>query len=658
MKKLRTIAYDFSELCFVNSEMLDDDIRLQFLSRLKAIELRFSGLSGNLIYEQTGVSNSEQSRLTKRFLSLDPDGEYWGDRALLPGKHLNGYNRKAPFAKKRTGQHGSLSGVLSATLDKYPSVRENFVKQVWSIHTANKGMKFEKGILYAFFKKLLREAGVGDDEWPFNERRGGRRSIEKLIDEILDTNFVHASLTLGTKGETHARLGTGELGLIDANIPFDTIELDAYKVDKFCIINVEPLPGIYVPRVIERFWLLAVVEKVTKGFLACNFVFSSEVRAQDVHDILVDAFLGDWKPIEHLTVENLEYSPGSGMMGYILPETQKTLWSSVSLDNAMAHHAIKVKEKLRNNLGFAINFGQLGHPERRWLIENTFHQIASKIMHRTPSTTGSNPYSGRADKAEEKAEMYEVFVDEARQVLDTWVAAYNITPKMGSNYSKSPAELMYAHFHNKKQRLIYPRANQSAVNKFQLKEDIELRRVRGSVKAGVAPHINFAKARYTNPRLAESTHLLGYEVLIKIDPDDYRYVEAYLADGTSLGILTVLGFWCKTRHSGITRKIIYQAYLDRTFEVSHPDDIVLSYLHHLTKNANKKNNLQFTRMYYELMSKNGELDFETSDIEDSDMPITSIDRNEDSPQGSKGSLAPDDVGSIDEEFRMPVGGTE
>jgi len=660
MKKIRELNFDFSEIIYVDVDALDQETRKIFIPRLRAMELRVAGLKGDLIKQQTGISNSEQSRLFKRFISLDSDGKYWGGRALLPGQHINGYQRKASIHKKRSSQHGSLSGILTATFKKYPKVEEDFIAEIWSFHRLNRGMKFDLGILYSAFKKLLREAGVRDDEWPFSEKRGGRRTVQKFIKKVLETDYIRASLSLGSKGLTHARLGSGEMGLIDANIPFDTIELDAYKVDKFCIMNVEPLPGIYVPRLIERFWLLGVAEKSTKGFLACRFVFSSEVRAQDVHDILIDAFLGDWKPMSYISVKDLNYPPGSGMMGYILPEIRNMLWSTVSLDNAMAHHANKVKEKLRQNLGFSINYGQLGHPERRWLIENTFKQISHKIMHRVPSTTGSNPNDGRADKPEEKAEIYEVFVDEAQQILDVWVATYNITPQMGSNFSKSPAEMMHAYLHNKKQRLIFPKANNAVVNKVQLRADFEIRIVRGSYESGVAPHITLAKAKYTNSVLSRSPNLFGTELLIKINPDDYRTVEAILPDGTSLGTLTVLGYWRKTRHSGITRKIINQAYNDRTFELTYLDDIVLSYLHHLARNPNKKHNLGFTRMYYELMLKGYDGESELlDDLSDAQPSASDNDPGAvDLPQESAGIAVLDERKSIDDEFWETPGGTE
>jgi len=598
--KISALDLVFSASIYVDPDRLDFNTRKVFLKRLKAMELRVAGCSADLIYQQTRISNSEQTRYYKRFISLDESGCYWGDRALLPRAHINGYQRKAPFGEKRTSQQGSLSGVLTATLDKYPQVKTDFIEAIWSHHSEHQGMKFDHSMLYAKFRKLLLKAGATLDEWPFNEKRGGRRTIEKLINKVLETDFIRASLTLGQKGRTHARLASGEIGLIDANLPFDIVELDAYKVDKYCIINVEPLPGIYVSRLVERFWLLAVVERISKGILACRFVFSSEVRAQDVHDILIDAFVGDWQPMKEITVEDLAYAPGSGMIGYILPETQRMLWGGLFLDNAMAHHANKVKEKVRDSLGFSINYGQLAHPERRWLVENTFNQIAHKIMHRIPSTTGSSPTDGRVKNPEEMAERYEVFVDEAQQVLDVWVAAYNITPKSGSNFSKSPAELLHAYIHNKKQRLIFPLADKSTTSKIQLRKDIEMRRVQGNIAGGVAPHITLDKAKYTNSQLARSPSLIHTELMIKINPDDYRYVEAILPDGMSLGTLTVLGFWRKNRHSVITRKIINKAYLDRTFELVYLDDIVLSYIYHLTKNANKKNNLEFTRMYYEL----------------------------------------------------------
>jgi len=118
----------------------------------------------------------------------------------------------------------------------------------------------------------------------------------------------------------------------------------------------------------------------------------------------------------------------------------------------------------------------------------------------------------------------------------------------------------------------------------------------------VAPHITIDKARYTNKVLSRSLELVGQRLLVKIDPKDLRQVEAILPNGQSLGCLSVLGYWSKTAHSRITRKLINRALRDRTLEITRKDDIVMSFVDNLLSKPNKRSLLEWQRMERELSS--------------------------------------------------------
>ncbi|MDZ4316917.1 MAG: hypothetical protein U0989_19395 [Azonexus sp.] len=596
----RLKGINLEELMHINPEALQEDVREVFANRLAVIRLIHQGRTGNFIYRQCGISNSEQTRLAIRFLQRDPEGRYFGDRALIPQVRTTEYRRSAPIQPMRSQQQGGLSGVLKLTLERYPTVATEISNFILRFHSDFSGQKFDRKFIAAKFRSILKGAGVTEDEWPFNHKGLGQRTIEEYIDEILCSDFMCAASTLGEFGVTHAQIGSGEQGLISPSLPFDVVQLDAYKVDQMCIVKAEPLPGIHTSRVIDRFWLLAAVDSVSTGVLAARFVFSSEVRAQDVEDVLIDAFLGNWKPRDEAELQNLSYVPGSGMIGYVLPETRGALWGALFLDNAMAHHADKIKIKLKELIGFSVSYGQLKRPERRSIIENTFKQIAEQVMHRSPSTTGSGPGFGRAADAEENAEKYEVFVDEAECLLDVWLANLNVTPRSGSTFSMSPVELIRAHMNNYKMPIYLPVARVESLNKTKLSLDVEYCVVRGSAESGVAPHITIDKARYTNNVLSRSLDLVGQRLLVKISPKDLRQVEAVLPNGQSLGCLNVLGYWSKTAHSRITRKLINRALKDRTLEITRKDDIVMSFVDGLLRKRNKRSLLEWQRMEREL----------------------------------------------------------
>jgi hypothetical protein len=600
-------------------------------------------------------------------MSIDASGTEFGDRALIPQSRIKPYNRDKSFSNKRTQQQGGLSGILRHTLEQYPGVKYEYEKFVLSYHAKFTGVRFDRRFLAAKFRDLLRKAGVQDDSWPFNESGLGLRSIEKYTNNIINSDFEIASRTLGVEGATHASLGTGIEGLISGALPFDIIQLDAYKVDKFCIVNTEPLPGVFVSRVIDRFWLLAVIEAETEGVMAARYVFSSEVRAQDVEDLLLEAFLGTWEPRK-----NVQYYPGSGMLSYIVPEAKNVLFGVLYLDNAMAHHANKIKKKLQETLGFSTNYGQLKRPERRSIIENTFKQTAHQFMQRLPSTTGSNPRNGRAKNPEGNAEKYNIFVNQAEDALDVWLANYNITPKLGKTFSLSPAEFLRAMIHNDKQKLMLPTASKDLISRASLLHDVEYCVVRGSAVGGIAPHITLDKAKYTSPVLANSAGLIGSKLLVKIFSKDFRTVEAFLPTGERLGVLTVLGYWRKTPHSRITRKAINRAHYARTFEIVRKDDIVLSYVDSLIGLRGKKNLLEFHRMTNE-MEKSENLDQQVintaplyEDVLDATVAsgmLMEVDEKQSSEESvclelNPGSVHSDflDLGSLEPDFYQSGGG--
>jgi hypothetical protein len=570
--------------------------RQLFLRRRKAIELKFDGFNLKSITIQTGISDTEVCRLFKRYTGVDEFGRFNGEKALVPQKRLVEYSRRELRFEKRSEQQGGLSGILSLTLNTHPDVLEKFVAIVLRKKTdAYRGVKYKKTIYYAEFLRLLREDGVKDVEWPFSMPSGGKRSILKLINSILEGDFTSAAFAMGDdQGRAHVQVGNGYEPLIRPILPFDAVQVDAYKVDSIFTLQTKPESNVSVCFPISRFWLLAVVESASEAVLALKPVFSSETHAQDVVDVLADAVMGGWEPISELSIPGLMYPKNAGMPCYLIPQTKLALWGCLYLDNALQHHADVVSNQFRSKFGCSINFGQLKRPERRSAVENLFRQACQRFFHVLPSTTGSSPDNGRADTAEENAIRYRVDVEEASQVLDVVMASYNITPRSGHAYSLSPIEFLSQHFHDSD--LIFPSVLDGAISALELSSKHRVCVVRGNAKKGVRPYIQLDKARYTSIELASRAELIGCRFTIKIDPKDYRYLQAYSQDGEYYGTLTVLGWWAHTKHSVITRSIINKALRNRVLECSVMDDIVLVWIHYLESKNTNSARLELQRM--------------------------------------------------------------
>ncbi len=585
-----------------------------FLLRREAVKLKLEGQALKEIETYTGLKPQEVCRLVSRFTTLDDFGVYHGEIALLPNKRIKQYTRKNIEQSKRSEQQGSLSGILGLTIAKHPDAFRKFVKRVLQQGTtAFRGLKYKKSYYYAEFLNILREDGVTDAEWPFSVQGAGKRTILKLIDSILNQDFEKAVFAVAdVGGKAHLQVGNGMQPLIVGSAPFDVIEIDAYKIDGFFSLAVRPETNLTTTTVINRFWLIAAVESRSEAVLAYRLVFSSEVRAQDILDLICDASAGGWKPISELDVPGLEYPNGAGMPCYLIEESRGALWGCLYLDNAMAQHAALVSSNARNILGFSINYGQLGRPERRSQIEGLFRQASQRFLHLIPSSTGSYPWNGRSEAPIENAEKYKINIDEASQVVDVFMAAYNITPRRGRNYSLSPVEVMRQFF--RENGLIFPRLQDRLQSVSELSSHVKQCTVRGGIKKGIRPYIQLDKAHYTSAELASRPALIGERLRVKIDPKDYRTVDAYYTSGEFFGTLHVQGIWRHSKHSVTTRKIINRAIEKRVLECSMIDDVIVKYREHLISSKTRSTNLELQRLFDEQFGLEGDVEKEAPAI--------------------------------------------
>ncbi|MFC5696228.1 hypothetical protein ACFPU0_11740 [Pseudomonas sp. GCM10022186] len=580
----------------VNPDLLEEGKRQAFHSKKVAIQLLLNGHTYVEVEKETGIKPSALSKLYSRYTTLNDEGLYCGELAFLSGTHLKPYQRKTAPLKKRSEQQGGYSGVLGLTLRNHLGLEVEFQNLVLG-KTENfvEGKKTSKSLMCADFYALLKAYGVTDDEWPFNEASRGRRTILGYINKILESDLARSARVLGgSDAYLHSKVGTGDERLIQAAHPFDVVQIDSYKIDGYAALRIYPEQSITVTDIVSRFWMIAAVDTRTTSVLARKTCYSSEVRAEDIADVIIRAFLGSWKPKEKLEKSGLEYLPGSGMPGYLLPESKCMVWGSVSLDNAMQHHAGRVHDLVLDRICFALNFGQLKRPERRTEVENLFKQVASKFIHQIPSTTGSNPYSGRADTPEENAVKYEIEVDALEEALDVYIAAYNTTPRSGWCYSKSPIEIMGDYLRDG--RLVWPKITDNYVAVSQLSSIWKLCMVRGNIKKGTRPYIETDGATYTSNKLSSASSRISTRLWIKINPEDYRELEAYTEDGVFFDTLLVSSGWARTAHSVTTRKIINRAKRKKEFSVHQGDDIVSAWNRNLQENRSKKNNLELARM--------------------------------------------------------------
>jgi putative transposase len=118
------------------------------------------------------------------------------------------------------------------------------------------------------------------------------------------------------------------------------------------------------------------------------------------------------------------------------------------------------------------------------------------------------------------------------------IADYNGTEHEGVNFA-TPLDAM-------KQRLQrftvnqMPEEQRNEVTFLSLKAS---REIKGDVRIGRRPYIQYENVRYTNDLLAKSPGLIGKKVDLMVNIDDLRVIRAYLPDGAELGKLKAMGKW-------------------------------------------------------------------------------------------------------------------
>lgn len=310
----------------VDASVMDQDNRDIFLRRKLAIELRLDGCTGRKIRDQTAISESEVTRLFTRYTTMSDDGVFEGEAGLVPHGRLRANARLKELPMKHSESQGGLAGALGYTLERYPGILDRFTKKVFrKDFKFGHGARYQKVELCAEFYDICRSEGVLENQWPLNQPRGARKTINRLINEILESDFERAALaTGGPVALTHAKAGTGHAKLFDNYDVYDLIEIDSYHSDAFFVLNISGDRRVKTKDVISRFWIIAAVCRRSNAVLAIKFVFSSEIRAQDLVDLICDAYRGCWQPRRTLNVVGLKYSDYAGMPGYSFPGLKKS----------------------------------------------------------------------------------------------------------------------------------------------------------------------------------------------------------------------------------------------------------------------------------------------------------------------------------------------
>lgn len=568
---------------------LDARQREHYEFQVNAMELYFAGEPVAAISRVTGVARTRLADLAKKCLLPAADGNIVGFRALLPYIRLKDYERTAEEQRKFPEAKGGHAGMLGKMLARFPDI-----ETALAMHVRQEAKclqipeyKLRARDLHRIFIKLLEEKGAARTEWPFTTKFRGKRSIERYMRQLLDRNFAKTVHTReGQDARAHVNVGTGHEAFLIYDEPYAAIEIDAYKIESHLTAAFKTPEGTETDVLLERVWLIAAVDRFSSAILAYGVVYRSEVNADDVLNVIRQAAIGQWTPMD-LTIPGLKYPDGTGLPNGVIPNARGVIWTSMLFDGALAHLSRTVHERARRLLGCSVNWGPVAHFERRPNVERTFNQIAVDLFKRLPSTTGSGPKNGRAENAEAKAVRYRIRVEDVEQLLDLTIAQHNATPSEGVS-SLSPLDVLRYFLDDPHQRFLVRRLPVQAAKQAQTFASREVVTVRGGADTGRRPYVQLDRVHYTSPVLANAGYLVNQRLTLEIDNEDMRQVTAFLQNGAELGVLKAKGKWGLTKHSRRTRLAINSLIYKRVITLTEFDDPVQVYMRHLAQTGKKK----------------------------------------------------------------------
>ncbi|QXH59324.1 hypothetical protein [Pseudomonas azerbaijanorientalis] len=568
----------------VSVQSLEPNCAYIYRHRKQALEMYMIGSTIESIKHATNIDGSYLKKMIKRCLLLAPDRSVYGYRALLPHIAIKSYRRTKEVDASLWQSGAGLSGVLGATFTLYPKLESKLQDLILKRKPKGKNKKVQFEMrpkdLHVAFINILNDNGHPTAKWPFNTKHRGIRTLTAYVSKVRDQNFERAVHITGDRGAiAHIPVGTGHSSLTKSRGLMEIIEIDSYTVDALFILILQHEYGIETYHNLKKLHLLAAVESLTSAVLWFYVVHGDDVTAEDVVALLRQ-MLSAKLPRPEFTIKDLDINPGAGFPAEVIPEMTQVEPSIIRLDNALAHLSDKIST-LRMQTGCINEYGVPGRPERRPNIEHKFKLLAADLIQRFPNTTGAGPDKGRAIDPERAANQFRVTSDELDQLVYAYLANLNAEPTEGLR-NLSPLEAVAQLVRN--DHYIPRRPPLDMRQSLGVVSVKSTRTVKGGVKDGHRPYINFKRARYTSTRLMDSSDLVGGKIIIEVNESDIRVVQGFLENGAPIGPLTVQGDWAELPHSLRTRdkinSLMFRKVIFRTSGVS----IIATYKRHLEAN--------------------------------------------------------------------------
>ncbi|SOY61638.1 helix-turn-helix domain-containing protein [Cupriavidus taiwanensis] len=540
---------------------LDENARRGVARKKEAIALYIAGYSFKAIATETLISDDTLRRIIKRCLAVAPDKRIFGFRALYPGLHVVTYKRSKSAARNFVGGticSSGYAGALGQLFDRFPWLRERVINQFLGRNDDGEYVEARKSIANIhkeFFEEL--KGKLKPSEWPLHTKNRGYSALRKYLHALLKTRpTAYIRERSGEEAARHLMIGRGHPRLIQAWMPFSILELDYVRQDAPGYIEFEDRYGQLHRLLVARWYVGLLADECTGGVCGYHVAYEAEPSA----DTALQTVLSSLMPVAQDDVAPL--------MRDVVPEHASLLPNLILLyarqgccllkvDNGWANVANDFVNNVIDVLGCAVEFGV---PRAWWLrpfIERLNGKLAERGLHRLRCTYGSGPHDPRRHQPEKEAALYTLRDKDLTAILDAVIAEHHTVFTPEKFFRSTIRDILEGYATRPELDWVPQPLPISSEPELRLLMHKTVATVRGSVKKGVRPYVQFDRCRYTNQRLSSDFTLIGQKVELQVQRMDIRKAWAVLlSTGQDLGQLNPDARWADWKYSILARQVM------------------------------------------------------------------------------------------------------
>lgn len=533
---------DFSSWVEPDLRVFPDEIREKVRNRLDALKAFFlHGASCKEIRISYGVAKSSLYVMVDKALEADVNGDQVGYRAAILQYRTRPNERRAEVSGDDGNTDGAGdAGLFSQLLHRYPELEAAMRRYASLYRPRGEGGAVRIVDLHSRFLKLCEELGIVAPEYPFNRASLAERSFAR---------HLHDRVRQREEEQRAKERAVEDLATLPTVEPLQEVELDGHRLGIRLTVQEEDTYGLTTVTEILTIWIILVIDVFTRCVLGYSLAFGKNYDQTDLLRAVYDSIAPRQKPRQ--AVAGVRYNSKGGF-----PFDKKTdlAWSCglvYKLDNAMAHRAKDVEDKLRHVVGCVDDFGPPHQPNERAIVETFFHYLVENFSNKLVGTTGSHPRDEIIRRLAPKGGDLSLLltVDELHQAMDVVLSDYNGRPHSGIA-PHSPLQLFLRTAEER--QLVFPKLRSEGrdLRKFIARTAIVRVRKDGPQSA----FINFKGVRYRNlPVLSFS---VGDDVMVEWDPMNISYLRVFTLKGGYLGEVLPPPLWCSPHSEKLRLRLL------------------------------------------------------------------------------------------------------